>query len=295
MIRHLRGEADTVGGIIFFQLRLPRVLLAGIVGATLSVCGVVFQALLRNPLATPYTLGVSAGGALGALLVIKTGIAMTWLGFSAVQLAAFAGSLLTIGLVYALARAARRISVFAMILAGVTLGYFFSAMILILHYLADFTETHQMIRWTIGGLDIISYRAILQSLPIVLVGFVALLAMARPLNILSTSEDMAMAKGVNVLSLQRWAFVIASLMTGAVVALSGPIGFVGLIIPHALRMLGGPDHRYLLPSAMLLGGGFLIIADTIARTILAPVDLPVGIITTVLGGPFFLWLLVRYR
>ena len=294
VLAHLSGP-DTSAGVIFFRIRMPRVLLGLLAGGALAVSGVVFQALLRNPLATPYTLGVSAGSAFGALLVIKTGVTLQWLGFSAVQIAAFAGSLITISVVYWLARISRRRSIYAMILAGVTLGYFFSAMILILHYLADFTETHQMIRWTIGGLDITSYRALLQSYPVVLIAIFGLWAMAKPLNIISASEEMALAKGVNVQRVQKWMFVVASLITGTVVALSGPIGFIGLIVPHTLRMLGGPDHRYLIPAALCFGGGFLIIADTIARTVLSPIDLPVGIITTLLGGPFFLWLLARSR
>jgi len=292
--RHLTS-AHTPDGLIFFQIRLPRILLGILTGASLAVAGVVFQALLRNPLATPYTLGVATGSALGALLVIKTGIAFAILGFSATQLAAFFGSLLTVALVYTLSRRSRKISIHGMILAGVTINYFFAAVILILHYISDFTETHQMIRWTIGGLDIVDYKIILQGLPILLLSFIILWGFSRTFNILSTSEETALSKGVNVVRLQKAAFVIASLVTGTVVAFTGPIGFVGLIVPHLLRLLGGPDHRYLIPASIFFGGGFLALADTIARTVLAPVDLPVGIITTLLGGPFFLWLLVQRR
>jgi len=152
-----------------------------------------------------------------------------------------------------------------------------------------------MIRWTIGGLDIVDYKIILQGLPILLLSFIILWGFSRTFNILSTSEETALSKGVNVVRLQKTAFVIASLVTGTVVAFTGPIGFVGLIVPHLLRLLGGPDHRYLIPASIFFGGGFLALADTIARTVLAPVDLPVGIITTLLGGPFFLWLLVQRR
>lgn len=294
VLAYLSGE-DTSHGLIFFQIRMPRLLLGVLTGASLSVAGVVFQALLRNPLATPYTLGVATGSALGALLVIKTGVYFVFLGFTSTQLAAFIGSLLTVLLVYALARRSGKISIYGMILAGVTINYFFAAMILILHYIADFTETHQMIRWTIGGLDIVEYRTLLQSLPVLLISFLVFLGMGRTFNILSTSEETALSKGVNVVRLQQIAFIMASLVTGTVVALSGPIGFVGLIIPHLLRLIGGPDHRYLIPSSIFLGGGFLALADTIARTALSPVDIPVGIITTLLGGPFFLWLLAKRK
>jgi iron complex transport system permease protein len=294
VLQYLEGT-NTPHGIILFQIRLPRILLGILTGASLAVAGVVFQALLRNPLATPYTLGVATGSALGALLVIKSGIVFVILGISATQLAAFLGSLLTVLLVYALSRKSGKISIHGMILAGVTINFFFAAMILFLHYISDFTETHQMIRWTIGGLDIVEYRFILQSLSVLLVSFVILGGLSRSFNILSTSEETALSKGVNVARLQKFSFVIASLITGTVVAFSGPIGFIGLIIPHLLRLLGGPDHRYLIPASIFFGGGFLVLADTIARTVLAPVDLPVGIITTLLGGPFFLWLLVQKR
>lgn len=294
VLAYLDGE-ETPAGLIFFRIRLPRVLLGIMTGSTLAVAGVVFQALLRNPLATPYTLGVASGSAVGALLVIKTGMNFSIFGYSSIQLAAFTGSILTVLLVYFLSKKAGSISIYGMILAGVTISYFFSAVILILHYIADFTETQQMIRWTIGGLDVVDYQTLLQSAPIILIAFVILWTLGNTFNVISTSEETALSKGVNVLLIQKFAFIIASLITGTVVALSGPIGFIGLIIPHLLRLLGGPDHRYLIPSAIFLGGGFLALADTIARTALAPVDLPVGIITTLLGGPFFLWLLVHKK
>ncbi len=286
---------NTPDGMIFFRIRLPRIIFGILTGAALSVAGVVFQALLRNPLATPYTLGVSSGSALGALLMIKLGLSFTILGFSNLQIAAFAGSLITVALVYFLSQKLGRISIYSMILVGITINYFFAALILILHYISDFTETHQMIRWTIGGLDIVKYSVILKSLPVLVISFLILWGMGRTFDILSTSEETALSKGVNVTNFQKSAFVLASLITGTVVAFSGPIGFVGLIIPHLLRLIGGPDHRYLIPSALFFGGGFLVFTDTVARTVMAPIDLPVGLITTLLGGPFFLWLLVRKR
>ncbi|RMI20266.1 MAG: iron ABC transporter permease, partial [Calditrichaeota bacterium] len=245
--------------------------------------------------ATPYTLGVSTGGAVGALLIIKTGWMLSAAGLTGVQVAAFLGSLMTIGLVYMLSRRFGRLSIHSMILVGVTINYIFSAVILILHYLADFTETHQMIRWTIGGLDVVDYATLMRSLPVVGLSLLLFLGMSRALNILSTSEEMALSKGVNVGRVQKGAFLAASLLTGTMVSLTGPIGFVGLIIPHLLRLVLGPDHRYLLPAVFCFGGGFLVLADTIARTVMAPLDLPVGIITTLIGGPFFLYLLIRRR
>lgn len=294
ILSYLRGT-ETTSGVIFFRIRIPRIFLAAITGASLAVAGVIFQALLRNPLATPYTLGVSSGGALGAVLMIKLGANFSWWGFSTIQGAAFLGSLATIGLVYYLARRQKRISVYVMILAGVTVSYFFGAMILLLHFIADFTETRQMIRWMMGGLDVVQPELLWRSLPLLFISYLVLFSQSRMLNILSTSEEMAMSKGVAVERVQKIAFLFASLLTGLIVAISGPIGFVGLIIPHVLRLIIGYDHRYLIPASLLLGGAFLVICDTIARTMLAPVDIPVGVITAIVGGPFFLWLLIRRR
>jgi iron complex transport system permease protein len=288
-------KVKTPDGIIFFRIRLPRVILALITGASLSLAGVVFQSLLRNPLATPYTLGVSAGGALGAVTMIKLGLAFTFLGFTTIQIAAFIGSLLTIILVYFLSRKTGRVSVNTMILAGVTISYFFGALILMLHFLADFTETRQMIRWMMGGLDVVDLSQIIHTFPILLIAFIVLFMNSRTLNLISTSEETAFSKGVEVDQVRKIIFILASLITGLVVAISGPIGFVGLIVPHFLRLFLGVDHRYIIPASIIFGGAFLALCDTVARTILAPIDIPVGIITAILGGPFFLWLLVKSR
>ncbi len=292
--QYLQGQEET-GGVIVFQLRLPRVLLALLVGGALSVAGAVLQALLRNPLATPYTLGISSGGALGAVVAIKLGWVVTLLGFTSVQLMAFVGSLATILLVYILANRWMAFSVYALILIGVTLSFFFSALILLIHYLADFTQTQQMIRWMMGGLDIIAYPQLLGIFPVVIVLLLYIWRLSASLNLISFSADIAATKGVEVDTVQKQTFVAASLLTGSVVALSGPIGFVGLIVPHFLRLLIGPDLRFLIPAGALWGGVFLTWADTLARTVMAPVNLPVGIITALLGGPFFLYLLLRRK
>ncbi len=292
--QYLQGQEET-GGVIVFQLRLPRVLLALLVGGALSVAGAVLQALLRNPLATPYTLGISSGGALGAVVAIKLGWVVTLLGFTSVQLMAFVGSLATILLVYILANRWMAFSVYALILIGVTLSFFFSALILLIHYLADFTQTQQMIRWMMGGLDIIAYPQLLGIFPVVIVLLLYIWRLSASLNLISFSADIAATKGVEVGTVQKQTFVAASLLTGSVVALSGPIGFVGLIVPHFLRLLIGPDLRFLIPAGALWGGVFLTWADTLARTVMAPLNLPVGIITALLGGPFFLYLLLRRK
>jgi iron complex transport system permease protein len=225
--------------------------------------------------------------------MIKLGIELVFFGFSSLQSAAFISSLLTILLVYTLSRRRGRISVNSMILAGVTMSYFFGAVILFIHFLADFTETRQMIRWMMGGLDIVEISTLWQSLPVLFICYIVLFFHGKKLNLLSTSEETALSKGVSVTAVQRVVFIVGSIITGWVVAISGPIGFVGLIVPHFLRLIIGYDHRFLIPASILIGGAFLTVCDTIARTILAPIDIPVGIITAILGGPFFLWILFK--
>ena len=286
--------ADNVDGQIFFVARLPRTLAGACVGALFASAGVVFQGLLRNPLATPFTLGVSTGAALGAVLAITFNVSVSFLGISAVPVAAFAGSLMAVGIVYALAQARHRgLSTTVLLLAGVTMNAFFSAMILFVQYFASFADTYRTLRWLMGDLDIASYQPILAAVPTMAVAFGVFAWLARPLNLLSLGADSAESRGLDVARAQRAAFFSASLATGAAVSIGGPIGFVGIIIPHLVRLLVGPDHRLVLPASALFGAAFLVGCDLVARTILAPVELPVGIITALIGGPFFLWLLIR--
>jgi len=285
---------DNVDAQIFFVARLPRTLAGACVGALFASAGVVFQGLLRNPLATPFTLGVSTGAALGAVLAITFNWSVSLIGISAVPVAAFVGSLVAVGIVYALAQARHRgLSTTVLLLAGVTMNAFFSAMILFVQYFASFADTYRTLRWLMGDLDVSSYQPILAALPTTMVAFAVFGWLARPLNLLSLGADSAESRGLDVTRAQRAAFFSASLATGAAVSIGGPIGFVGIIIPHLVRLLVGPDHRLVLPAAALFGAAFLVGCDLVARTILAPVELPVGIITALIGGPFFLWLLIR--
>jgi iron complex transport system permease protein len=284
---------DNADAQIFFIARLPRTLAGALVGATLETAGVVFQGLLRNPLATPFTLGVSAGAALGAMLAITFGWSVH-AGVGVVPTASFAGSLAAVAIVYALAQARHRgLSTSALLLGGVTMNAFFSALILFVQYFADFAETYRAIRWLMGDLDISSYEPLLSALPLVLLAFAAFAWLARPLNLLSLGEASAETRGLDVLRAQRTAFFSASLATGAAVSVGGPIGFVGIVIPHLVRLMVGADHRVVLPASALFGAAFLIGCDVIARIALSPIELPVGVITALIGGPFFLWLLVR--
>ena len=291
--RSLDWESN-VDAQIFFVARLPRVLSGALVGAALAAAGVVLQALLRNPLATPFTLGVSAGAALGAMLAIAFGLDVGALGVSSVPIASFLGSLVAIAIVYLLATSQKRgLSTNVLLLAGVTLNSFFSALILFVQYLADFTQQFRAVRWLMGDLDVGNYRPIVAALPLLIVAFAVFAILPRTLNLLTMGEDVAAARGVDVSSAQRWAFLSSSLATGAAVSLGGPIGFIGIVVPHLVRLMVGADHRVVLPAAALFGAAFTVLCDLVARTIMSPMELPVGIITALIGGPFFLWLLVR--
>jgi iron complex transport system permease protein len=285
--------ANNTDAQIFFVARLPRAVAGALVGGTLAAAGVVFQGLLRNPLATPYTLGVSAGASLGAMIAISFA---SLLPFGGVATASLAGALLAVFVVYALATARHGgISTTVLLLAGVVLNSFFSALILFVQYLNDFAETARALRWLMGDLDVASYAPILAALPLVIVAFIAFAWLARPLNLLTLGPEVAGSKGVDVVVAQRVAFFSASLATGAAVSVGGPIGFVGIIVPHLIRLVVGADHRLVLPASAFAGAAFLVVCDALARTVLSPLELPVGIITALIGGPFFLWLLLRKR
>ena len=302
-------QADDTSAYIFWQIRVPRVVLALLAGSALAVSGMTFQAMFRNPLATPFTLGVASGASLGAVgcLYLEQLSSPPWLatlyanldrglallGISAVSVFAFGGALVAIFLVYGLARARRGFSTTTMLLAGVAIAFFFSSLILLMQYLSDPTGTFRILRWMMGGLDsVVDFRDVLSVLPFVVTGSLIILYFTHELNLITTGEELAASRGVEVHRTKMVLFFAASLMVGAVVAVCGPIGFVGLMAPHICRLLIGPDHRYLMPATLLFGGAFLILCDTLARTVIAPTELPVGIITALLGGPFFLWLLL---
>jgi iron complex transport system permease protein len=286
--------ADNLDAQIFFIARLPRVVAAALVGASLAAAGVVFQALLRNPLATPDTLGVSSGAALGAMLAITFHLDFKIAGLPAIPLASLAGSLFALVVVYALAMGRRRgLSTTVLLLAGVTMTGFLSALTMFTQYLANFTDTFRTVRWLMGMLDVGSYEPVLTVLPLLIVSLAIFATLPRALDLISMGADAAAARGVNVPRAERLALVSASLATGAAVSISGPIAFIGLVVPHLVRLFVGSDHRLVLPASALFGAVFLIGCDLVARTAFAPIELPVGIITAVIGGPFFLWLLVR--
>ena len=281
--------------VILLDVRLPRLLLAFLVGASLAAVGVALQALLRNPLADPYILGISSGAALGAALALQFGLAWAIGGFTAVQLCAFLFAAATIGAIYRIAVADGRIPVQTLLLAGVIINAILSALILFITSLSDSTSAFRLFFWLMGSLVTLGYDGLGALAVTVLIGIGVLCAQGRNLNLLSLGEDPAQGLGLDVERIKRVIFVTTALLTGVAVAVSGLIGFVGMIVPHAVRMVLGPDHRLLLPASALVGGTFLAVADTVARSLWAPMELPVGVITALCGGPFFIYLLMSHR
>jgi len=294
VLRALAGGGPETARTIVRDLRVPRAVLAILVGGGLALAGAVFQALLRNPLAEPYILGVSGGAAVGAVGAAVLGLAggIGW----GTPVAAFAGAVLAIVLVFRIAMAAgRAMDARVLLLAGVMVGAFFNAIILLLLTLADVQTFRSAVFWMMGSLADASWPSV-GLLALYLVPAVAvLLALARPLNLIAIGEETAAYLGTRVERVKRVAYVVASLLVAAGVAFSGVIGFVGLIVPHALRLVWGSEHRFLLPGSVLAGGAFLLLADTLARTVAAPVELPVGVVTALVGVPVFVVLLTRRR
>jgi len=276
------------------RVRLPRVLLAMVVGGGLALAGAAFQALLRNPLATPHTLGVSAGGALGAAAAIYLGVSAPAIGpVRAVQLFALLGALVNVAIIYGLARRREFLSPLRLLLAGVTLGLICSALIMFVQFASDPDKLVQVNRWLMGGLDVEGFGDLASVLPFALPAVAMLLMEAGALNQLALGEELAAGRGVDVTATQVRTFLSGSVLTAALVSVAGPIGFVGLIVPHVLRLVFGPDHRLLLVLCLFGGATFLAAADTVARAGLRSTELPVGVLTALLGGPFFLVLLIR--
>ena len=288
-------STGTIDATILWRLRVPRVLLALLGGASLAVAGTAFQTLFRNPLAEPYTLGVAGGAALGAVVAMQFEGLGRLGGFGLVATASFVGAAAVAALLVGLARTRRGAQTGTLLLAGIAISLSCSALILFLQYLADFSKTFRMVRWMMGGLAVVGYREVLWVLPWTLVGVAVLFWRRWGLDLLLAGEEIAASRGLD-LERVRWVVLTAvSLMVASLVAVAGPIGFVGLIVPHILRRFVGQTHALLLPAAFFGGGAFLAICDLGARSIMAPAELPVGVLTALLGGPFFLWLLLRRR
>lgn len=285
------------GWRIFWELRLPRVLLGWITGATLSLCGMVFQALFRNSLASPDMLGVSTGAAFGAVISIRLGFSFSLFGvLSALSVSAFVGAMAATGMICA-AWALRRdgMSEGMLLLAGVAISFLFGSLNMIMQYGGGYVDTFRIMRWSMGGIQTVGFSPALAALPALLLILGASALFSRELNLFLCGEELAMSRGVHAEKLRRLLFLAVSLAVGLNVAICGPIGFVGLIVPHICRSLVGAEHSRLYKAAPLFGGGFMVLCDTAARTLWAPAEIPAGVLTSCTGSFFFLWLLLRKK
>lgn len=293
LLRTLTGQAsDPTAQMVVLGIRLPRALLAYAVGGTLAVCGASLQGVFKNPMADSHILGVSSGSALGAAICIVAGLQMTVLGLGALTLCAFLGGLLAVFAVYALARVRGRVTPVGMLLAGIALGSVMTALVSGL-MLFNRERLEQIFLWTLGSFSAPAWEKVFLAIPVMLIGVRVCFAYRKPLNLLQLGDAGAQSLGVDVSKVRRNIMISTALSTAAAVSVCGIIGFVGLMVPHGVRMLAGPDYRKLLPLSFLTGGSFLLLMDTLARTVISPLEINVGILTAILGGPFFLFLLRR--
>lgn len=277
---------------IILKIRLPRIILAGLVGLALAVAGCAMQGLFRNPMASPYILGASSGAAFGASLGIVLGLSI--FGIYTIQLSAFLFAVLAVFVVYNIARCKGVTPVETLLLAGIAVGCFFSALVSFMKYISG-EELRAIVFWLMGGFWSATWDKVYTVFPITIIGISVLLLFSRDLNIMLTGESTATHLGIDVENVKRIILIFSTLITAAAVSVSGIIGFVGLIIPHIMRIIVGPDHRILLPSSCITGAIFLILADTMTRNIIEPTEIPVGIVTALVGAPFFLYLLRRKK
>jgi iron complex transport system permease protein len=285
------AQGDVASGI-FWRIRVPRVLTSFLVGAGLALSGMAFQAMFRNVLATPFTLGVAGGASFGAAFCLRAGIAASVLGIPALTLGAFAGAGIAILLVYGLTRLRPGMPPSSLLLAGVAVSFFFSSLILFIQYTSGFTHSFRIVRWLMGSIDVTGYDEVLNIAPFVALGAVIVMSLSRALNLMMLGDELSLSRGLDVERARKILFFAVSIMVGGIVSVCGPIGFVGMMAPHIMRITMGADHRYLAPASILFGGVFLTLCDTLARTVIAPAEIPVGVITALFGAPFFIWVLV---
>ncbi len=285
------GAANTAGaeiaGDIIFKIRLPRALTAVIAGGTFALCGAVFQSLFRNPIASPFTLGTAGGASFGVTVFISFFSISSFLGTFLTSFAAFLGALLSVTIVYFASSGKRSFNTNSMILTGVVINFFFSGLILLVQYLTDQTSVVRITRWTMGSIDLISLNALLFITAVFVSGSVLLYYFRNDLNLLSIGDEISVSRGVDINGTRKMLFIISSVMISSVVSVTGPIGFIGIIAPHIASSFFGRNYRRLLPASLLTGSIILLICDAISRTILYPVELPVGIITAIAGALFF--------
>ncbi len=287
--RHL--FANDLQTTILWTLRVPRVLVAFCAGSGLALCGMMFQAMFRNPLADPFTLGISSGASCGAAVTILLGMSGAIAGVPYISLGAFLGAALSMMCVYLLSSLQRASTSLTMLLAGIAISFLFSSILMFMQYLSSLRDSFHIVRWLMGGIEVFGYQPLFSMLPFVGLG-VAILAFKLPeLDHLLVGDDLAKSRGVRVNRTKNLLLLAATLMVGSIVAVCGPIGFVGLMTPHICKMVFKTKHTVLGPASFLSGGIFLVLCDTLARVVIAPAEMPVGVITALLGGPFFLWLL----
>jgi iron complex transport system permease protein len=283
------GGGSETSRTIILNLRLPRVIESAVVGMGLSVVGAFFQGLLRNPMADPYVLGISSGAAFGATIAIILGLGIFGLSFMA-----FVTSLITVFFVYTISRTGTRVSMTTMLLAGIAISAFMSAIISLM-MLLNHDEFSRIVFWTMGGFSLINWNSVVFSTPIIIIGSFMMYVFSRDVNAILTGEEVAEHLGVNTELVKKIILVTGSLVTATAVSVGGIIGFVGLIVPHISRLIVGPDNRVLVPFSAISGAIFLTFADLLARVILKPMEIPIGIITAAFGGPFFLYLLIKSK
>lgn len=284
------SDLSSSAEIILSEIRLPRIILAFLVGSGLAVAGSVFQGVIKNPMVDPYIVGISAGAGTGVMTALFFGIEITFLGLSTLPFFAFLGAVLTVFTVYQLAKVGNKLPVLTFLLAGVALSFILNSVMSFLMVIRT-ENLQQLVYWLMGSLAGSSWNDITMIIPYYLTALIVIIYYLKELNILLLGEESAAHLGLNVEKLKIILLAAASLLTASVVSVSGSIGFIGLVVPHMARMLIGPDHRHLTPLAAVFGASFLVAADTLSRTVMAPMELPVGIITALAGGPYFIYLL----
>jgi len=280
--------------IIIWNIRLPRIILAGLVGMALSVVGAVFQGIFKNPMADPYVIGISSGAALGATITIVSGLSSSFFGFAFITIGSFLGATFTVFLVYKIAKAGTKLPTVTLLLSGIAISQLWSSLNSIL-MIFNKDKIEKIIFWVMGSISAASWRQVLLVFPVVIIGSGILYIFSRDLNVMLMGDETAKTLGINTEAIKKILIAVCSLIIGTVVSVSGLIGFVGLIIPHIIRLLIGPDHRLLIPFSALGGTIFLITCDTISRTLLAPSEIPVGAVTALFGTPYFIYLLDKHK
>jgi len=280
---------------ILLSLRIPRTLMAFFAGGGLALCGLAAQAMFRNPLVEPFTLGIAGGASCGAALVILSGLAATLPGIPLVSAGAFIGAVAAILLVYGISRLSRKSDSLTLLLAGIAVSFMFSSLLMFIQYTSDMRDTFHIVRWLMGGLDIYGYSQVVTMVVVMSVGTALITWKLPELNHLLSGEDIAGSRGVNVAATRKILLTGITLMVGSIVSYCGPIGFVGLMVPHVARRFFPLNHSILGPVTFCIGGTFLLICDTFARTLIAPTEIPVGVITALIGAPFFLWILTAEK